>query len=578
VATFYELKNQRSAYNDLIDDEITIQAQINKVNLNMKDLITHASKYAFDPIMHHKMHFTSSVEKFQQELHDLDALMTNSSESLNARLGPQYVQYKSLSSNILQLTQGNSGIFNITDQNRMNNFNLNDNVDSFLLGIHELERMVEYNETARHIVASIERLTLEGTLNLKEFQLYGNDTSRTISQYIFSLQTTNLNFDQVNFRSFQPIQAILDDLSTDHIVTDNTTISAQVNLLYSTLALISQNVSAIITTSDDLNVVFLQMNALTVEIDSTATALILAIDTLINEERKILQKHAQQSLLTSIIYSSIAIILSVFFASAATRITIRPIEDMEEKAKEIANGNLTISFDDIQINGDEVGQLHENFVKMISYIQQLTAEITTSNAFIQESSEQLTAAAEETNAAAEEVASTSQSMSNGASQQAQMIAEMHLQFDEHSLVISEIIDDINEHTGKVSDIALQTNILALNAGIEASRAGDYGRGFAVVAENVRRLSEETRKITADIEEVTANVTTRLNEIFDMMLHRTGDIAAVSEETAASAEEVSAASEEVTSSMEEITSAAQVLTDRLIGTRKLLSNFKLQDEK
>ena len=69
----------------------------------------------------------------------------------------------------------------------------------------------------------------------------------------------------------------------------------------------------------------------------------------------------------------------------------------------------------------------------------------------------------------------------------------------------EISKQIHSNTSLIGNIALQTNILALNAGIEASRAGDYGRGFAVVAQNVRELSDKTKMASESIEGVVSHI-------------------------------------------------------------------------
>ncbi|KHD36703.1 chemotaxis protein [Clostridium acetobutylicum] len=141
-------------------------------------------------------------------------------------------------------------------------------------------------------------------------------------------------------------------------------------------------------------------------------------------------------------------------------------------------------------------------------------------------------------AAAQELAATSSQINT---------SEMELSEDIKRIYeLSEGIEKISE---VISDISAQTNILGINASIEAARSGEAGRGFGIVAKEIRTLSTQTKDTVIKIKEFTQNIKEAVEETNSR-----------SDKTLASSQEQSAATEEITSSIEALTNLSQSLTD------------------
>lgn len=222
---------------------------------------------------------------------------------------------------------------------------------------------------------------------------------------------------------------------------------------------------------------------------------------------------------------------------------------------------------------DEIGSLGSSFSMFINNLRGLIAESASNVKILATSSENIVSGAEEINASSEEVASTSQAMSDGATTQTELISEVNVKITDAQRLVDEIVAKIQLNTQEVAQIALQTNILALNAGIEASRAGDYGRGFAVVAENVRKLSDQSKLASERIEAVAADIRETLQSSFHDISQTMVNVVSVSEETAASAQEVAAAAEEMTATIEELSSAANELSQQAEKSQQSIDIFQ-----
>ncbi|MBW4084243.1 methyl-accepting chemotaxis protein [Paenibacillus sp. S150] len=329
-----------------------------------------------------------------------------------------------------------------------------------------------------------------------------------------------------------------------------------------------------------------------------------------------------------------AVLLCVLLGYMISRIISKPLAKVVQILSKVADGDLR-SQADIDTK-DEIGMLAVRVNEMVLNLRSTVGTILTH-------SQSLSAAAEEISASTQEVASGSTSTANDAgtiselfkelssaihsvaqnTEQASFISDetVRIAEDGNTIIqesmesmqsVSEQMSRLEEDSQKVGDIidviediADQTNLLALNAAIEAARAGEQGRGFAVVADEVRRLAERsgeaTKQITGIIKGMQVNTRDSVNAVqgsaelseksgasfhrIVTMVNNAGqkisEIAAASEEQAAQSsnvlaavENISATTQQSAASSEETASSAQSLASLAEELQNTVSSFRL----